>query len=180
MVYIFQFNTLIKYFSFFMVKILNHTTKVRLFRTIMSEFHSNVLFPVSSLSSHRVMGGIFCDITTSNLTSIAFVCLVGLIGFLTSSSTTRLYRGRAPRQSVRQFYGETMTSVSAGHIILTPTQPVGSGWPQRELNPGSPHQESGALPTKLSPPPPPLPTSIAVRKNTKVPICKRARCCSTI
>ena len=33
-----------------------------------------------------------------------------------------------------------MTSVSAGHIILTPTQPVGSGWPQRELNPGPPHQ----------------------------------------
>ena len=26
---------------------------------------------------------------------------------------------------------ETMTSVSAGHIILTPTQPVGSGRPQR-------------------------------------------------
>ena len=25
-----------------------------------------------------------------------------------------------------------MTSVSAGHIILTPTQPVGSGRPQRE------------------------------------------------
>ena len=61
-----------------------------------------------------------------------FVCLVG---FLTSSSTTRLYRGRAPRQSVLQFYvlphmrqsWETMTSVSAGHIILTPTQPVRSG-----------------------------------------------------
>ena len=29
-----------------------------------------------------------------------------------------------------------MTSVSAGHIILTPTQPVGSGRPQRESNPG--------------------------------------------
>ena len=29
-----------------------------------------------------------------------------------------------------------MTSVSAGHIILTPTQPVGSGRPKRELNPG--------------------------------------------
>ena len=30
---------------------------------------------------------------------IAFVCLFGwLVGFLTSSSTTRLYRGRAPRQ----------------------------------------------------------------------------------
>ena len=41
---------------------------------------------------------------------------------------------------------ETMTSVSAGHIIQTPTQPVGSGWPQRESNPGPPHQESRALP----------------------------------
>ena len=41
---------------------------------------------------------------------------------------------------------ETMTSVSAGHIIQTPTQPVGSGRPQRELNPGPPHQESRALP----------------------------------
>ena len=48
-----------------------------------------------------------------------FVCLVG---FLMSSSTTRLYRGRAPRQSVWQFYvlphmrqsWENMTSVSAG------------------------------------------------------------------
>ena len=46
-------------------------------------------------------------------------------GFLSSSSTTRLYRGRAPRQSVSQFYvlphmrqsWEIMTSVSAGHII---------------------------------------------------------------
>ena len=69
-----------------------------------------------------------------------FVCL---FGFLTSSSTTRLYRGRVPRQSVWQFYvlphmrqsWEIMTSVSAGHIILTPTQPVGSGQPHRESNP---------------------------------------------
>ena len=37
---------------------------------------------------------------------------------------------------------ETMTSVSAGHIILTPTQPVGSGRPQRGSNPGPPDQES--------------------------------------
>ena len=80
-----------------------------------------------------------------------------LFGFLTSSSTTRLYRGRAPRQSILQFYGlphmrqswETMTYVSVGHIILTPTQPVGSGRPQRESNPGSPHQESRAIPTEL-------------------------------
>ena len=42
-----------------------------------------------------------------------------------------------------------MTSVSDGHIILTPTQPVGSGRPQRESNPGFPHQESRALPTEL-------------------------------
>ena len=84
--------------------------------------------------------------------------LVGwLVGFLTSSSTTRLYRGRAPRQSVWQFYvlphmrqsWETMTSISAGHIILTPTQPVGSGRPQRGSNPGHPDQESRALPTEL-------------------------------
>ena len=91
--------------------------------------------------------------------------LVGwLVGFLTSSSTTRLYRGRAPRQSVWQFYvlphmrqsWETMTSVSADRIILTPTQPVGSGRPQRESNPGPPHQESRALPTELPRPPMPV------------------------
>ena len=39
---------------------------------------------------------------------------------------------------------ETMTSASAGHIVLTPTQPVGSGRPQRESNAGPPHQESRA------------------------------------
>ena len=42
-----------------------------------------------------------------------------------------------------------MTSVSADHIILTPPHTVGSGWPQRESNPGAPHQESGALPSEL-------------------------------
>ena len=64
-----------------------------------------------------------------NKFTYTFVCLVG---FLMSSSTTRLYCRRAPRQSVWQFYvlphmrqsWETMTSVSAGHIIVTPTQPV--------------------------------------------------------
>ena len=48
-----------------------------------------------------------------------------------------------------------MTSVSTGHIILTQTQPVGSGRPQRESRP--PHQESHALPTELQRPPPPPP-----------------------
>ena len=42
-----------------------------------------------------------------------------------------------------------MTSVSADHIILTPTQPVGGGRPQRGSNQGPPHQESRALPTEL-------------------------------
>ena len=43
-----------------------------------------------------------------------------------------------------------MTSVSAGHIILTPTLPVGSG---RESSLGPPHQESCALRTELPRPP---------------------------
>ena len=42
-----------------------------------------------------------------------------------------------------------MTSISAGHIILTPTQPVGGGRSQRGSNPGPPDQESRALPTEL-------------------------------
>ena len=46
-----------------------------------------------------------------------------------------------------------MTSVSAGQIILTPTQPVGSWRPQRESDPRPPHKESRALPTELLPPP---------------------------
>ena len=47
-----------------------------------------------------------------------------------------------------------MISVSAGHIIPTPTQSVGSGWLQRESNPGPPQQMSRNLPTELPPPPP--------------------------
>ena len=97
-----------------------------------------------------ILGSTICEVVKTSL-------FVWLVGFLTSSSTTRLYRGRAPRQSVWQFYvlphmrqsWETMTSVSAGHIILTPTQPVGSGRPQRESSLGPPHQESRALPTEL-------------------------------
>ena len=57
-----------------------------------------------------------------------------LFGFLTSSSTTRLYRGRVPRLTPENDVlphtrksGETMTSASAGHIILTPIQPVQLG-----------------------------------------------------
>ena len=57
-----------------------------------------------------------------------------MVGFLASWSTTRLYRWRVPRLTYDNFMcchtrdsGETMTSVSDGHIILTPTQPVGGG-----------------------------------------------------
>ena len=42
-----------------------------------------------------------------------------------------------------------MTSVSAGHIILTPTQPIGTVGPQLGSMPGPPHQELCALPTEL-------------------------------
>ena len=59
-----------------------------------------------------------------------------------------------------------MTSVSAGHIILTPIQPVGSERPQRESNPG-PFTRSRAV-YRLSycpPPPPPPPTDEEVRKT---------------
>ena len=52
-----------------------------------------------------------------------------LFGFLTSSSTTRLYRGRVPRltsDNFRCFHTRDragiMTSVSAGHIMLTPSK----------------------------------------------------------
>ena len=45
--------------------------------------------------------------------------------------------------------GETLISVSAGHIILTPTQPVGSGRPQRESNQRPPQQKSRAPLTQL-------------------------------
>ena len=36
---------------------------------------------------------------------------------------------------------EIMTSISAGHIILTPNQPVGSGRSKRKSNQRPPHQE---------------------------------------
>ena len=45
--------------------------------------------------------------------------------------------------------GETMTSVSAGHIILKPTKAVGSGRSQRESYPGPPDLESRALPIDI-------------------------------
>ena len=60
---------------------------------------------------------------------MAFVCL---IGFWTSSSTTRLYRRQVPRLTSDNFMymrqsRDTKTSVSAGHVILTPPNQWGAG-----------------------------------------------------
>ena len=84
---------------------------------------------------------------------------LGLVGVLTSPSITRLYHGRAPRQSVWQFLRAVTHETETGdhdfclsrshYTALTPTQPVGSGRPERESSPGPPHQESCALPTEL-------------------------------
>ena len=111
----------------------------------------------SMFLSWRLQGG-----THQNL-SIAMLLLVCLVGFLTSSTTTKLYRGRVPRLTSDNFTcchtrdraRRPWLLVSAGHIILTPTQPVGSGRPQRESNLGPHHQVSSALPTELPHPPPP-------------------------
>ena len=51
-----------------------------------------------------------------------------------------------------------MTSVSAGHIILTPTEPVGSGRPQREFEPGASSPGVVRSTAELPPPPPPTHT----------------------
>ena len=77
-----------------------------------------------------------------------------------SSSATRLSRRLVQRltcltilhATTQRQSKETMTFVSAGHIILTQTQPVGSERPQRRSNPGSPHQECRDLSTELQRP----------------------------
>ena len=99
-------------------------------------------------ASNSSARSVMVKMTESNLEYNSMLMFVCLVGFLTSLSTTRLYRGRVPRQSVWQFNllpqmrqsWETMTSVSASHIILTPTQPVGSRRSQWESNPGPPYQ----------------------------------------
>ena len=65
---------------------------------------------------------------------------VKLVGFLTSSSTTRLF---SPSHSL---------CISRSHY--TDTDPTSK---EQESNPRPPDQDSRALPTKLHPPPPPPP-----------------------
>ena len=65
----------------------------------------------------------------SGLLSTRLYKFVWFLNVLVNYKRSRLHRGRAPRQSVGQLFyvlphmrqsWETMTSVSAGHIILTP------------------------------------------------------------
>ena len=93
--------------------------------------------------------------------------------FLNVLVNHNLYRGQVARLASDNFTychkqdsGETMTSVSAGHIILTATQPVGIGQLRRVSNPGLPHQESRALPTQLPPLPPPPPKKKKKKKKS--------------
>ena len=85
---------------------------------------------------------------------VANVCLVG---FLVSSSTTRLYRGRAPKTErltiLRAATHETELGdhgfcLSWSHY--TGTDPARRERPQQESNTGSPHKESRALPTEVA------------------------------
>ena len=61
-----------------------------------------------------------------------------------------------------------MTSVSAGHIILTPTQPVGSGRPQRESNPGPPHHKQHPVINTMLISLSPLQTAHELKANAQV------------
>ena len=93
-----------------------------------------------------------------------FVCLIfqrpcQQLGYIMEGPHTdvwQLYVLPHTRQSRK-----TMTSVSAGHIILIPSQPVGSGRLLQKSNPGPPHQESPALPTEL----PRSPSKMVIIRN---------------
>ena len=69
------------------------------------------------------------------LTDHPRIWIVCLFGFLTSALATRLSHGQLQRMTPDNFTqkqsGKTMTSFSAGHIILTPIQPAGSGLLER-------------------------------------------------
>ena len=95
------------------------------------------------------------------------LCLFGwLVGLFTSSSTTRLYRGRVPRLTSDNFMCcHTRDRAGRPWLLSQPItlywhrpQPVGSGWPQREWNPRPSVQESRALQTEL-----PRPGEISTR-----------------
>ena len=122
----------------------SHHPKYAISRTNSNDKRTFIILPNS--------GAARCPCKT-RFSSRLSLSVFGLVVFLKSLSTTRLYRGRAPKLTSDNYKccqsGETMTSVSTGHIILTPTQPVGSRRPQRGSNPGPPRPKSRALPTEL-------------------------------
>ena len=130
-----SFQNTIKFFSFYFQADLRRAT----FITIICSFFLNTIF---SFTLKRIC-----------------YCLFGwLVGFLKSSSTTRLYRGRAPRQSVWQFYVLPHIRQSWNEFCLmlsrlqyTDNDPTSMERPQRESTVGPPHQVSRALPTELPP-----------------------------
>ena len=94
-----------------------------------------------------------------------FCLFVWLVGFLTSSSTTRLYRGRAPRQSVWQFYVLPHTRQSGGdhdfclsRSHYTDTDPTSREWAATaETEPGTSSPGVKRYTDWATPPPPPPP-----------------------
>ena len=103
----------------------------------------------------------------------SFVCLVGwflnvLVNYYVISRTDpKTERLTILRAVTHETELGGMVSVSAGHIILTPTQPVGSGRPQGESNPVPPHQESRALLTELPRLPIMVAGSVKVNENKR-------------
>ena len=61
-----------------------------------------------------------------------------------SWKTSRRRKTASQRQSA-----QTIDSDSGGHIILTPTQPVGSGQPELRSKSWPPNKKSRASPTEL-------------------------------
>ena len=94
---------------------------------------------------------------------------VSLFGFLTSSSTTRLYRGWVPRLTFDNFTC-CHTWDRAGRLWLL-SQPVTLYWHRsNQWGAGSPSrdriQELHDLPTELHPPPPPPKQIISQKVNS--------------
>ena len=87
--------------------------------------------------------------------ALSFVCLVGWFLYVlvsykvisrTGPKTERLTILRAATHETE--LGDHDFCLSRSHYTDT-DRPVGSGWPQRESNPGPPHQESSAVSTEL-------------------------------
>ena len=122
-------------------------------------FFSCFQYPISFQGIVKCSSQIRRASTVTNRSESFLVCFGWLVGFLTSSSTTRPYRRWVPRLRSDNFtiheteLGDHDLSQPVTFIIQTTIQPVGSGRPQQELYPGHPHQESSALLTELSHPP---------------------------